>query len=42
MLGAVEYPINLVVAEPVSGGNRYIVVTARASRGSGCLALSIE
>jgi hypothetical protein len=29
LLGAVEYPINLIVAEPVKDGYRYIVVTAR-------------
>jgi len=28
-LGGLQYPINLIVAEPVSDGFRYIVVTAR-------------
>ncbi|MGH9366486.1 MAG: hypothetical protein ACRD3M_02280 [Thermoanaerobaculia bacterium] len=31
-LGAIEYPINLIVAEPVSDGYRYLVVTARNFR----------
>jgi hypothetical protein len=28
LLGGLQYPINLIVAEPVSGGYGYIVVTA--------------
>jgi hypothetical protein len=32
LLGAIEYPINLIVAEPVSDGFRFVVVTARNFR----------
>ena len=31
-LGSLEYPLDLVVAEPVSGGLRYAVVTTRSLR----------
>jgi len=31
-LGSLEYPLDLVVAEPVSGGVRYAVVTTRSLR----------
>ncbi len=32
LLGGLEYPINLIVSEPVPGGYGYIVVTARNLR----------
>ena len=31
-LGAIQYPIDLAVAEPVSDGARYVVVTTRSLR----------
>jgi len=31
-LGSLEYPLDLVVAEPISGGLRYAVVTTRSLR----------
>ncbi len=31
-LGAIQYPIDLVVAEAISDGSRYVVVTARSLR----------
>lgn len=31
-LGGLQYPINIIVAEPVSGGYGYVVVTARNFR----------
>ena len=31
-LGAIEYPINLVVSEPIRDGQRYVIVTERSLR----------